>query len=141
MAKNARFQRYQEHVRSGARRLRDRLIRIGTMGITWVRRWGSVIFQATRNEVQRATNCLRRHPSLYQVGIGLIVFILILWILPKWQVSGATLTDKEHLELIDKARGTPAQILAGAGVAAGLYVTWRRVAAAERTVQWQKKGR
>jgi hypothetical protein len=68
------------------------------------------------------------------------IAILILWMFPKWQVAGATLTDKERLELIDKTRGTLAQILAGAGIAIGLYFTWRRVAAAERTVQVEEEG-
>jgi hypothetical protein len=75
------------------------------------------------------------------IALGLfILFILSLWKLPAWQVTGATLTDKERLELMDKARGTLAQIWAGVGIALGLYFTWRRIAAAERTVHVAEEG-
>ena len=68
------------------------------------------------------------------------LFVLSLWKLPEWQVEGSTLTDKERLELIDKTCGTLAQIWDGLGIAVGLYFTWRRIAAAERTVQVSEEG-
>ena len=141
MARNARFQRRKKQVLTWAQGRRDGLVRIGAKGIAWVRRSAFTILQATWNKVQRAANYLRRHSSFCWVGIGLIVFILILWILPEWQVAGATFTsDKDRLELVDKIRGTLAQIGAGIGIALGLYFTWRRVAAAERTVQVAQEG-
>jgi len=89
-----------------------------------------VILQAIWNQVRKAADQLRRRPSLLAGIIVLVLFILFilsLWKIPGWQVAGAALSDKERLELMDKARGTIAQIWAGIVVLAGLGFTWYRI--------------
>lgn len=72
--------------------------------------------------------------SLYIVLL-LSICIGLTWQLPIWQTSGTTIVEKERFELEDTFRKTTAQILAGLGIAIGIFLTWRRTAAMERTVQ------
>jgi hypothetical protein len=130
MPKDTWLQRYKERFYNMAQRLRGGLVCLWIKSMTWVRRWGSVILRAIWNAVREAGEQLRRRPSLFVGIIALVLFILFilsLWKLPAWQVAGATLTDKERLELIDKARGTIAQIWAGIVVLVGLGFTWYRI--------------
>lgn len=64
------------------------------------------------------------------VSLGTFLIIALLWRGPIWFVARAALSDKDRLELIDKARGTLAQIFAGLGIAVGLYFTWRNLTVA-----------
>ena len=90
------------------------------------------------NGVRKA---ISRIPLQARVIVVIIVFVVVLWSIPKWQVSEIYSKDNaKRLELEDKVRGTLAQLLAGVGIAVGLYFTWRRVTAAERTVQVAAEG-
>jgi uncharacterized protein YjbI with pentapeptide repeats len=114
-------------------------------GRRWIqklqRQW-SKIWQAVWNGRGQARDQLRRYAfSLFWL-IGIIVLVLFIWSLwkfPEWQVVGVTDAAK-RVELMDKIRGTIAQIWGAIGIAVGLYFTWRRIAAAERTVQITEEG-
>jgi hypothetical protein len=102
--------------------------------------WTITLPQRVEDCIRSLCTLLRRYPFLSGI-LALAIFSLALRYIPQWQIAGADIrSDKERLELIDKARGTLAQIIAGLGIAVGLYFTWRRIAAAERTVQVTEEG-
>ncbi len=72
------------------------------------------------------------------------IFIVLIWIIPRWQLPNIGIEklkeDKVRFELEDQFRRTTAQILGGIGLAVGLYLTWRRIAAMERSVQINEEG-
>lgn len=73
-----------------------------------------------------------RSPRIRVSLLILLAGAVLFWV-PKLQANSNELTKKEQLELEDKARGTLAQIIAGASV--GLYFTFRNIRATERNVQ------
>lgn len=78
----------------------------------------------------------RRARAIEGAGLALVVLVLIVWLLPKAQVpTDPALSSKERFDIENDARVTIAQIVGGLGLFAALYFTWKRVAAAERTVQ------
>jgi len=93
-----------------------------------------------RDAVKLVRAFLRRHSLLLSVIIGLVLLLLALWKVPQWQVADLSLSAKDRMQLEDEARRTLAQILGGMVVLVGLYLTWRRIAAAERTVQVTEEG-
>jgi len=72
--------------------------------------------------------------------LGIVVLpitLFLLWIVPTWQIASlkTTLGPKDYYALVNDTRTTLAQIVGGAVVLAGLYVTWRRLSATEKTVE------
>lgn len=74
--------------------------------------------------------------------------VALIW-LPVWQAShidlaadpGSGVTaDQRRAELENDFRVTVAQVIAGSALLFGLYATWRRVSAAERTVEVAEQG-
>ena len=152
MAQNAGWQRYKERLGERVLNLRGRLVSRRTRGITWVHRvvasgrsrghklWRRILTipNDVWNGMRQAISWI---PLQAWVIVAIIVFVGVLWLIPKCQVSGIHPKDNaKRLELEDKVRGTLAQLLAGVGIAVGLYFTWRRVTAAERTVQVAAEG-
>lgn len=75
-----------------------------------------------------------------------LVTLLLLWMLPHWQMSGLTLAPKERLLLENTLRDTWAKIIATLFFLVSAYFLWRyieavgkTVAAAERTVAAAEK--
>lgn len=72
--------------------------------------------------------------------IGIVVLpitLFLLWVVPAWQIASlkTILGPKDYYELENDTRTTLAQIVGGAVVLAGLYITWRRLSATEKTVE------
>lgn len=65
----------------------------------------------------------------------ILLFVLALWKIPKWQVAELGLTVRERIGLENDARTTLAQILGGAVLLVGLIFTWRTVRATERNIR------
>lgn len=62
------------------------------------------------------------------VAAGTAVVLLVLWIVPRLQVRTRQVKeDAKRLELVNEYRKTLAQILGGAFVVIGLFVTWRQL--------------
>jgi len=80
---------------------------------------------------------MNRRPILMAVGVVVvgIFLVLLLWKIPEWQTpSGITdLAERAHLQ--NELRRTIAQIALGLLVLGTLFVGWRRVRAADRTVE------
>jgi uncharacterized protein YjbI with pentapeptide repeats len=71
------------------------------------------------------------------VGLGILASIgLILWIVPAWQVAKLQGLDNKHLfDKENEARKTIAQILGGLALLIGIYFTWRRITATEKSLE------
>ena len=77
------------------------------------------------------------------VGAILALAILLgLWKYPQWHVAvyRDTLSARDRIELENQTRGTWAQVIAGAAGFALIWLTWRRITAAERTVEISQEG-
>jgi hypothetical protein len=122
-----RLQRYRVRLFQMAQRLWGILICTKTTGITWCRRGvtrGRRWVRTLGNVMCEVGSLVRRHAFLTVVICALILFFFAELLIPQWYVAGATFqSDKERLELMDKTRGTLAQIFAGLGIALGLYFT------------------
>ena len=79
-------------------------------------------------------------PALILAILGIVVLTLWLWVRPIWQtiplVPGAEARISSQIELIK----TAAEILLGGGLLGTMYFTWRRVNAAERTIEVARDG-
>ena len=79
-------------------------------------------------------------PALILAIMGIVVLTLWLWVRPIWQtiplIPGADARISSQIELIK----TAAAILLGGGVLGTMYFTWRRVNAAERTIEVAQDG-
>ena len=79
-------------------------------------------------------------PALILAITGIVVLILWLWVRPIWQdiplIPEAEARISSQIELIK----TLATIFLGGGVLGTLYLTWRRVNAAERTIEVAREG-
>ena len=79
-------------------------------------------------------------PALILAIMGIVVLTLWLWVRPIWQtiplVPGAEARISSQIELIK----TAAEILLGGAVLGTMYFTWRRVNAAERTIEVARDG-
>lgn len=79
-------------------------------------------------------------------GMAILVIALIcsLVYLPEWQGEGLPDSTPElqlqKAKQIDDYRATIAQILGGFALIIGIYLTWRRIAAVERTVELTEEG-
>jgi uncharacterized protein YjbI with pentapeptide repeats len=81
-------------------------------------------------------------------GGSFVVLILAVWLVPQWQVEGynETLPYGEQLPpetllmLENEYRKTLAQIIGGTALLVGLYFTYRRITAADRTVRVAQEG-
>jgi hypothetical protein len=71
---------------------------------------------------------------LYQWGLALLTFLLLLWLIPQWQVSGLQLSPKDRLLMANALRDTWATIFAALFFASACYFTWRHVDAIGKTV-------
>lgn len=79
----------------------------------------------------------RRKASLTITVLPVLFFsIYALWVVPQWQVAHLQMdtSAKEVAVLENEYRKTLAQIVGGAFFIIGVYLGWRRVAAAEKTV-------
>ena len=76
-------------------------------------------------------------PTLVLVGVITLAvgFGLTLWMVPQWQTPTELTAPQARANFENEARRTIAQILLGGLVLAGLYFTWRRVRAADQTVE------
>lgn len=75
------------------------------------------------------------HENLLLVGalsFALLLLVLILWGLPKWQASGVQ-DIKDRLTVENAARQTLAQIVGGAVLIAGLFFAWANLRIAQQT--------
>ena len=84
-----------------------------------------------------------RHVLAVVASAALVLCItFFLMKVPKWQLGPwqARLDAKDFLQLENSIRATWAQILGGVALLVGIYLTWRRVAAAERTVEISQEG-
>jgi hypothetical protein len=86
---------------------------------TWL--WGSDV---AAKLWQEALAFLAPQALSLLLMVGSVLAILLLWLLPKWQVQRTEIDDKaRRFELENEARTTIAQILGGAAFLAGLYLT------------------
>ena len=71
---------------------------------------------------------------------GVLAFTLWLWILPTWEnillIPGPQNRSSSQIEFAK----TVATIIVALGVSVTLYLTWRRVTAAERTIEVAQEG-
>ncbi len=58
---------------------------------------------------------------------SLVALLLILWRVPKWQVSRPDLSTKERTELENSTRATLTQIFAGIFLLFGAFFTWQQI--------------
>lgn len=75
----------------------------------------------------------RQYPII-SVALVSLILILILWLVPQWQVPEVTDQGfglKERLHQINENRKTVAQILGGAFFLLGLYFTWKNLVLAQ----------
>ena len=106
-----------------------------------------------RTGLGRRVEPIRSFVSDHWIVIVLLVVIpaaavALIW-LPVWQAGGIDLAadpgsvvtaDQRRAELENDFRVTVAQVIAGTALLFGLYATWRRVSAAERTVEVAEQG-
>ncbi len=85
----------------------------------------------------------RMNPSVRVIVVIVVIVALALLLLVP-EIQGRYLADNVAPEdipaLVDEYRRTMAQILAGVALLGGLYLTWRRIGAAERTVEVTQDG-
>jgi len=67
----------------------------------------------------------RRYPVI-SVVLACVVLVLLLWIVPNWQVPKSGLSLKDRLHQINENRKTVAQIVGGVFILVGLYIAWVR---------------
>ena len=76
-----------------------------------------------------------------RVGVGVAVvvgtIIAVLWYVPEWQGTRVPddVSSADTLRLVNEYRRTLAQIIGGLALLFGLYLTWRRIAATETSVE------
>ena len=70
---------------------------------------------------------------------ALAAIAIVLWQVPEWQVPEGVTDPKGRAELANEFRKTIAQIVGGLVIIVGVYATWRRVASAERTVEFAQE--
>ncbi|MFP3867872.1 MAG: pentapeptide repeat-containing protein [Desulfobacteraceae bacterium] len=70
------------------------------------------------------------------------VFALALWKVPEWQVAGYgdVIKPEKIPDYVNEFLKTLAQILGGLVLLYGLYLTWRRITATEKTVELTREG-
>src|SRR5262245_27239432 len=95
---------------------------------------------------------------VFLILVGSIFIALILWLVPKWQTHSLRasfseadirrLEPKERIQLEkdiaaaeNSARVTVAQILGGFGLLVGLYLTYRNIKIAHKTVEVAEEGK
>lgn len=61
----------------------------------------------------------------------IIIAILILWFIPELECHGLGKTPEEHFKLVNESRKTIAQILGGAFLLFGLFLTYRKIEIAQ----------
>ncbi len=85
---------------------------------------------------------VRRH-AVIAVVTAVVIVLPVIWTLPDWPglvSSDPSLTAKERADLENDARRTIIQVVGGLLLVGTLYFTWRRVGAAEKTVQLSEQG-
>jgi hypothetical protein len=90
---------------------------------------------------------VRLRKLLLWVG-SVVVLILAVWLIPQWQVESYNeslaveekIPPERLLSLENEYRKTVAQIIGGAVLLVGLYFTYRRIAAADRSVRISQEG-
>ena len=85
----------------------------------------------------------RKHIGLVLLSVTLVVVVGLLayyWALPSWQAIGGIPGVEDQVRLKTELVKTSAQIVLGAVVLGTLYFTWRRVRAAEQTVEVAQEG-
>lgn len=96
------------------------------------------------HQVRKAiADFFRQAPRRYPViSVALVCFVLtlLLWKIPQWQVADSGLTLKEQLHQENENRKTMAQIIGGAFILVGIYLTWRRIRAMEIQVEIGQEG-
>ncbi|TQD24920.1 hypothetical protein [Methanolobus vulcani] len=95
-----------------------------------------------RTFVGRFSFFMTKHKQMI-VAIAILLTPLILWVVPLVQVSRfeSNLNNtKDIAELENAFRATLAQIIGGFGIFVGLFLTWKRVSAAEKNVEVLEDG-
>jgi uncharacterized protein YjbI with pentapeptide repeats len=81
----------------------------------------------------------KRNVLIFVLIVALCVFAI--GYIPKWQLNGKGIKDPiERIDLENELRTTVALALGGAILLVGLYLAWRRLSAAERTVELARQG-
>jgi len=89
-----------------------------------------------RQERNRFSDFFRNAPQQYpviSVALVCLILILILWMVPQWQVPKSGLSIKDQLHQINENRKTVAQIVGGVFILVGLYIAWVRSKAARES--------
>jgi Pentapeptide repeats (9 copies) len=79
----------------------------------------------------------------YYIGIilAVIMLILILWLIPKWQIRGSGIDNAEKRFIAEnESRKTLAQILGGAVLLLSVYLAWQTLQARWIDVELSKEG-
>jgi uncharacterized protein YjbI with pentapeptide repeats len=76
------------------------------------------------------------------IGAAAIISIVLLWTIPEVQgrYFSPGVPQSDLPALVNEYRRTMAQVLGGVALLVGLYLTWRRIAATERTVEISQEG-
>ena len=85
----------------------------------------------------------RKHTELVLLPVTLVVVVGLLayyWVLPSWQAIGGIPAVEDQVRLRTELVKTLAQVILGGLVLGTLYFTWRRVRAAEQTVEVAQEG-
>jgi uncharacterized membrane protein len=102
-----------------------------------VRRFGEIVVLWLKQHIK---------PSLIKSTLVVLTLlflvaplVLALWKVPQWQVPAGVTIPIERAKLENQFRTTLAQIVLGVVLLTGLYFTWRRVQATERTVELKRR--
>ena len=94
----------------------------------------------TTHSERKIVSFLRRHPFAI-CTLTLLLSLLVIWLLPKWQVSDlSSLTSRGLFDAENTARVTIAQIIGGILLLVGIYFTWWRIEEAEETRNVSREG-
>lgn len=99
--------------------------------------WGAPLYLHSVDRLRAKVRARLRFSARVILMLLPLAIALFLWKVPAWQLRElkSQLEAKETIELETALRTSWAQILGGAVLLVGLYLTWRRIAAAERTVE------
>jgi hypothetical protein len=72
--------------------------------------------------------------------VGTVTAILLVWLVPKWQIRRVSSSPERQLELENEARKTVAQIVGGAAFLIGLYFTAQTLRIGQESLRVNQEG-
>ncbi|HEX7721901.1 MAG TPA: pentapeptide repeat-containing protein [Pyrinomonadaceae bacterium] len=83
---------------------------------------------------------MKRYLAPVIIAFSIVVFVTLIWLVPKWQIQGKQLLPEQLVRAENDARDTLAKIVGGGFFLLTAYFTWRSVTASERNAETAQRG-